>query len=43
VFYDAFDEDGLDDLIGKLSVHWPLPLERDILRADDTELTVAAS
>lgn len=43
VFYDAFDEDGLDDLIGKLVVHWPLPLERDILRADDTELTVAAS
>lgn len=43
VFYDAFDEDGLDDLIGKLVVHWPLPPERDILRADDTELTVAAS
>lgn len=43
VFYDAFDEDGLDDLIGALVVRWPRPLERDILEASDTGLTVAAS
>lgn len=43
VFYDAFDEDGLDDLIGKLVVQWPLPLDRDIVKTDDTGLTVAAN
>ena len=40
VFYDAFDEDGLDDLTGKLVVQWPLPLEQDIVEANDPALKV---
>jgi hypothetical protein len=40
VFYDAFDEDGMDDLIGALVVQWPLPLERDIVAASDKGLVV---
>ncbi|EGP09081.1 hypothetical protein CSIRO_1243 [Bradyrhizobiaceae bacterium SG-6C] len=40
VFYDAFDEDGLDDLIETLVVQWPLPLERDIVTANDAGLFV---
>jgi hypothetical protein len=40
VFYDAFDEDGLDDLIGKLVVQWPLPLARDIVEASDAGLAI---
>lgn len=40
VFYDAFDEDGLADLIGTLIVQWPQPLERDIVRADEAGLFV---
>lgn len=43
VFYDAFDEDGLDDLIGELVVQWPLPLEQDIVDARDTALKVCAA
>jgi hypothetical protein len=41
VFYDAFDEDGLDDLIGQLVVQWPQPLEHNIVDASDPELVVA--
>lgn len=40
VFYDAFDEDGLGDLIGKLVLQWPQPLERDIVAASDKGLVV---
>jgi hypothetical protein len=40
VFYDAFDEDGLDDVVGQLVVQWPLPLERDIIGASDAGLVV---
>lgn len=43
VFYDTFDQDGLDDLIGSLVVQWPLPLERDIVDADDAGLVVIAT
>lgn len=42
VFYDAFDEDGLDDLIGQLVVQWPQPLEQHIVDANDPRLIVAA-
>jgi hypothetical protein len=31
-FYDAVEEDGLDDLIGQLIVRWPEPLARNICR-----------
>jgi hypothetical protein len=40
VFYDAFDQDGLEDLIGTLVVQWPQPLERDIVNASDVGLVV---
>lgn len=40
VFYDAFDEDSLADLIGGLVVQWPLPLERDIVGAGDAGLVI---
>ena len=40
VFYDAFDEDGLDDVVGQLVVQWPLPLERDIVTANDAGLVI---
>jgi len=40
VFYDAFDEDGLADLIGTLVVQWPLPLERDVVAASDAGLVI---
>lgn len=43
VFYDALDEDGLEDLIGALIVQWPRPLERSIVEADDAGLLVIAS
>ena len=43
VFYDAFAEDGLDDLIGKLVVQWPQPLERDIVEANDPALEVLST
>jgi hypothetical protein len=42
-FYDAFDEPGLEDLAGRLVVHWPRPLMRSIRRADDPGLEVATS
>lgn len=40
VFYDAFDQDGLEDLIGTLVVQWPEPVERHIVDASDTGLMV---
>ena len=42
VFYDAFDEDGLEDLIGQLVVQWPEPVAQNILKASDPRLVVAA-
>lgn len=42
VFYDAFNEDGLEDLIGSLVVQWPRPVERHIVDASDPALVVAA-
>jgi hypothetical protein len=41
MFYDAPDEEGLDDLIGHLVLQWPQPLTHNILRADDAGLMVA--
>jgi hypothetical protein len=41
VFYDAFDEAGLEDLVGALVVQWPQPLERDIIEARDPGLLIA--
>ncbi len=41
VFYDAFDETGLEDLVGTLVVQWPQPLERDIIEASDVGLMIA--
>ena len=41
VFYDALDEDGLEDLIGTLVVLWPQPVERYIVDASDPALVVA--
>lgn len=43
VFYDAFDEDTLDDLIGTLVVQWPLPLARDIVTANDAGLVIVTN
>lgn len=40
VFYDAFDEAGLEDLIGTLVVQWPRPVERHIRDANDPGLFV---
>lgn len=42
VFYDAFDEPGVDDLIGVLVVQWPQPMEQNIIEASDPGLTVIA-
>lgn len=42
VFYDAFDEDGLSDLIGTLVVQWPQPLARDIVEASNPGLMIVA-
>jgi hypothetical protein len=39
-FYDAVDETGLDDLVGRLIVQWPEPLTDNILKADDPTLIV---
>lgn len=41
VFYDAFDEDGLNDLIGTLVMQWPEPMERHVVDAGDVGLVVA--
>ncbi|MBR2118188.1 MAG: hypothetical protein V4458_02745 [Pseudomonadota bacterium] len=40
VFYDAFDEPGIDDLIGALVVQWPQPMEQNIRDASDPGLLV---
>ena len=42
VFYDAFDEDGLSDLIGALVVQWPQPVARDVIGADDAGLVIVS-
>jgi hypothetical protein len=39
-FYDAVEEDGLEDLIGQLVLQWPEPLARNILDAGDAGLVV---
>lgn len=39
-FYDAIDQDGVDDLIGRLVVQWPEPLEGNIMRANDARLRI---
>src|SRR5262249_51456505 len=39
VFYDVCDEPGLDDLIGRLVVQWPVPLSDDIRNAGDAAIT----
>lgn len=39
-FYDAFDLEGLDDLVGKLVVQWPRPYMRKQLGAGDPRLVV---
>lgn len=41
-FYDAHDEDGLDDLIGRLVVKWPDGRTDDILSANDPFLLADA-
>lgn len=40
VFYDALDEDGLEDLIGTLIVQWPEPITIDIRDAGDPGLAI---
>ena len=42
-FYDAFDIEGVGDLVGKLVVQWPKPYMRKRLRADDSGLLVLES
>jgi hypothetical protein len=42
VFYDSFDLDGLDDVIGKLVVQWPKPTMRAVRRANDEGLVILA-
>lgn len=39
-FYDAFDLDGLGDLVGRLVVQWPRPCMRKRLSADDPRIRV---
>lgn len=43
LFYDAIDEDGLDDLIDKLVVVWPEPITQHIRDACDPMLEVVAA
>ena len=42
-FYDAFDLEGMGDLVGRLVVQWPAPLMRKRRRADDPGLIVVES
>lgn len=42
-FYDAFELDALDDLIGNLLVQWPEPMSDDIRSANDSCLVVSNS
>jgi hypothetical protein len=41
-FYDAIEEDGLEDLVGHLVLRCPEPLARNILGAGDAGLMVVA-
>ena len=41
-FYDAIDHDGLDDLLERLIVRWPLPLTEHIVSASNDALDVVA-
>jgi hypothetical protein len=43
VFYDAIDEEGLDDLIGRLVITWPEPMAQHIRDAGDPMLEVVAA
>ena len=43
VFYDAIDEEGLDDLIGQLVITWPEPVTKHIREASDPMLEVVAA
>lgn len=43
VFYDALDEDGLDDLIGQLVITWPGSPTQHIRDASDPMLEVVAA
>ena len=40
VFYDTFDEAGLDDLFGHLVIAWPRPDVRSKIMAGDRRLTI---
>jgi hypothetical protein len=42
-FYDAFEIEGLEDLVGKLVVQWPRPLMRKRLRADAPGIVIVES
>ena len=42
IFYDSFDEPGLDDMIGRLVVQWPKPMMRALRRANEPGLVVIA-
>ena len=43
VFYDAIDEEGLDDLIGRLVITWPEPVTQHIRDASDPMLEIVAA
>ena len=43
MFYDAIEIDGLDDLIGTLTVQWPEPLAMNVRIADDAGLVMIAT
>jgi len=40
VFYDAIDEDGLEDLCGTLVVRWPKPYMRQVRTAHDSAILI---
>jgi hypothetical protein len=42
-FYDTRDLDALDDLVGKLTVRWPEPLDENIRAASDASIIVIES
>ena len=43
MFYDAIEIDGLDDLIGTMTVQWPEPLAMNVRIADDAGLVVIST
>lgn len=43
VFYDASDQEGLEDLIGRLVVRWPEPVAQDLRGADDVGIGVVGA